>query len=474
MTLGRPFHRRSLDRLIEGMRAALEEFGEIRDDDNVLAGAALDPGTRRLVQGRRLRAQAVRALETPYYGRLFDQIGLDPGALTAENIATIPVTAKETLREDPAAFVRRGGAPAHQCGTTGTTGRSTMIWLSDDELHLIASLSAITYFQSHMVRPDDRVVIAVSPRNRIAVHATAFAATAVGASVDVTGMVEPEAMLARLSAVQPLPGHKPRTSVLTAHPSYLAALVETGEALGRTPADFGLERVIVGGELLTAGLRRRAARLFGDAEILENYALTELVPFAAGRCERGHYHFEPATCLVEALDLDDGGPAAGGAPGTLVGTPLPPFRDTTVLLRYDTEDVVRLLDGPADCAMGNLPAVAELLGKRRHAVRHEHGWTFTRPVAEALEALDAVPLPARYGMRATTGGVAVEAVVRSADDAAKAAVEAALAERGVPLAGLRLVTDPDELRSPLPLRCDLREGDFGARQALVPAGGPRP
>jgi hypothetical protein len=54
-----------------------------------------------------------------------------------------------------------------------------------------------------------------------------------------------------------------------------------------------------------------------------------------------------------------------------------------------------VLDGPLACTLRTQPATSDLLGKRRLAVRHDAGWTFPRQVLEALEALEAVPLPAR-------------------------------------------------------------------------------
>lgn len=476
MTLGRPFHRRSLDQLLEGMRAAQREFGGIDvDGDDLLGGAALDPGTRRMVQGRRLRTQALRAAnETAFYAEVFRRHGIDPAVIGHDSVSSIPVTSKQALRDDPSAFVRKGAVPVHGCSTTGTTGRATTVWLSDDELHLMATLSTLAHFQSRTFRPDDQILVGISPRNRIALHATAFAAAAVGAAVRIGGMVDPEHLLATLAEHHPLPGHKSRISVLTAHPSYLALLVETARRIGLGPADFGLERVLAGGEILTRGLRRRAREVFGEIEFDENYALTELVPFGGGRCEKGHLHYEPATCLVEVLDLHGRHrPVADGEPGVLVGTPLPPFRDTTLLLRYDTEDVVETLAQPPDCTMSRLPALAQLLGKKRQAVCHDGGWTFVRSVVEALESVDGVPLPARFGFQGAQGGVAVE-LVAPAGAGLRAEIGVALERHGVPLTGLSTVASPDELSRPLPLRCDLREGDYGpAQPATLAATGPR-
>jgi hypothetical protein len=154
-------------------------------------------------------------------------------------------------------------------------------------------------------------------------------------------------------------------------------------------------------------------------------------------------HFEPTSGLAEVVDPETGAPAAPGAVGTVVATPFRPYRDTTVLLRFDTGDAVRALSGPATCELRNLPATGQLLGKLSGAVRHDGGWTFAREVAEALEAVDAVPLPARYGYRAVPGGVAVEVFVRPGCDvtAARKIVGDELETRGVPLRSLSTTSE---------------------------------
>jgi hypothetical protein len=93
-------------------------------------------------------------------------------------------------------------------------------------------------------------------------------------------------------------------------------------------------------------------------------------------------------------------------------------------------------------------------------VRHDAGWTFPRQVLEALEALEAVPLPARCGFQAVPGGVAVEARVHRDSPQVRQEVARSLEVRGVPLRALHLVEDPRELHHPLPLRCDLKEASF--------------
>ena len=101
-----------------------------------------------------------------------------------------------------------------------------------------------------------------------------------------------------------------------------------------------------------------------------------------------------------------------------------------------------------------------MLGKRDLAVCHDEGWTYPRQVAEALEALDEVPLPARYGYWAVPGGVAVEVVVRNTTWETQQRVETSLQEHGVPAREVYLRESREQLQRPMPLRGDLREQMF--------------
>jgi len=502
---GTPFALWSLDRLVDALLATRREFGAGAGggaaETELLTGPALDEATRRDLQLRRFRQQATRgARETAYYGRRFAGLGLDPGRLTYADVARLPPTPKAALRDDPGAFVRRGAAAAVRTTTTGTTGRPTSVYFTARELEATAALSAIGLLVHGQLGPEDVVQVSTSARATLGNTCFARACARIGAVWALTGLVDPGLALAQLAEAHRVPGKKPRPSYLVAYPSYLGDLVELGLAAGLGPADFGLERIAAGGEIVTAGLKARARRLFGAGVAFdEGYAQTETWPLGGVRCAAGHLHFEPSWGLVEVLALPDahpdagapadpGGPpaAAPGAPGVLVATPFVPYRDASVVLRYATEDAVRTLEGRLTCPLRHQPATSDVLGKLRLAVRHgpgPAGWTFPRQVLEALEAeslADAVPLPARCGFWAVPGGVAVEARVRPgyADRAdARRAIGAQLEAQGVPLRALRLVEDPTRLRRPLPLRGDLREASFAPPVPPAPSaaadGAPR-
>jgi phenylacetate-coenzyme A ligase PaaK-like adenylate-forming protein len=282
-------------------------------------------------------------------------------------------------------------------------------------------------------------------------------------------------MLTALSARRRLPGHADRPSLLSANPSYLGMLVEAAASTGLGPDDFALRQIFTGGELLTAGLRARLAALFGEIGIDETYALTETLPFGARVCRDGHLHFEATNGLLELINPLTGRRADPGEDATTVATPLPPVRETTILLRYDTEDVVEVLPAELDCELRHQPACSRVKGKLAACACLDDGRLVTpRQVAEALEASPHVPLPARYGLRSCGDRVVVEAVVRNHTDAeARRDVLEGLLDTGVPLRELRLLDDPGQLSRPMPLRGDLCEPTHrssGTRLSEVPVG----
>jgi phenylacetate-CoA ligase len=380
--------------------------------------------------------------------------------LRYEDIVRIPVTPKAALRDTPDAFVRRTANACFRTTTTGTTGWPTSACFSAAELHTFVTLGAISSLIHGLVTPDDIVLLSTSARATLGNTCFAGACARIGAQVSMGGLVDPTHTLALLAERRHLAGKKSRVSVLSIYPSYLGELVTAGHAAGYRRADFGLERISVGGEIVTAGLKTRSQELFGPLTFSEGYGITEPWPFGGTLCEEGHLHFEHSHGLLEVLHLETGDPALAGEVGTLVLTPFPPYRETSVLLRYNTEDVVRSLAGPCTCALRHLPVTTDILGKRRLAVRHEGGWIFPRAVVEALEAIEDVPLPARYGFWAVPGGVAVEVVARADVPSVRRRIEQSLIDWQVPVCELHVVTDQTQLSRPFPLRCDLREHSF--------------
>lgn len=459
---GKPFHLRSLDRIIDALCETYHEFGMVGSEGiELLRPPALDEETRKEVHLRRFRTQALRAAsETTYYADLFKRISLDPKRLRYEDIQHIPLTKKKMLMANAGAFVRNKAKPCFRATTTGTTGWPTSICFSDYEMRTYITLGAISNLFDRQIEPDDIVQISTSSRAVLGSTCFAGSCTRIGALVFMSGLVEPDFALKLLSEKHHIPGKKSKVSILMTYPSYLGELTDVGLRLGYRPSNFGLHRIILGGEIVTEGLKVRCQQLFGPVQFSEGFGMTEIWPFGGHLCSEGHLHFEISQGLLEVVNLEKDIPVLPGEAGTMVVTPFPPYRETTLLLRYDTQDVVRVVTGPSNCKMQGIPSTSNLLGKLNLSVRHENGWTFPRDVMEALEAVDEVPLPAKFSFWAVPKGVAVEVIVRENTLNVRNKIEISLAERNVPLRELFLLDDRSQLRQPYPLRGDLKETLF--------------
>jgi phenylacetate-CoA ligase len=452
---GTPIHLPSLNYLVQRyVSAPVHTDGGLR--------AARTPKAMPLLRGqeRSLRRQVQLAVQdTDYYADLFAQHGVDPRAVTAANITDIPVTSKQAIRHCPEAFIRRGFQPTLRTMTTGTTGLGTTSFFTTRESQIFALTTALGLCRGGGISKADVVQISTSARALLGNQTTMDACRHVGALVYQTGIVDPAYSLAQLASENAL-RHK-QASLLVTYPSYLGKLVETGLALGYGPQDFGLEKINIGGEVNSNGLRKRSEALFGPVNWWEGYGITEVWPFRGRYCEAGHLHFDRLRGLMEVVDPATGRAAQPGQAGSLVLTPFLPYREASILLRYDTGDMVRTLTEPCTCSLHYQPAVGPLLGKQRFCVCTRGGWFGPRDVLAILEPNPALRLPVRCGLWAENDGFGLEVLVSEPTSKLHEEIWRQFQSAGLPIEILRLVTTQAQLEWPLPWRGDLCEHTFG-------------
>jgi phenylacetate-coenzyme A ligase PaaK-like adenylate-forming protein len=462
---GRRIHISDLTGLGADLRATRAEFGGLAMPR---LGAGADDEVHARIVAKRLRRTVRLALnQVPYYRERLAGTGVDLRRLTVDGFTdAVPVTPKEHLKRLPEAFVADGATPVLRAETTGTTGRPTAVWFSDYELSLTSSLGSVLFFGLDGVDESDIMVVATSSRAPLSMTMLIERCRRLGAGVVPVGLVDPHLALDALLRVHRLPGKRPRATTLTTYPSHLASIVALAERRGHGPGDFGLRTITSAGEVLTDALRARAERVLGG-RIIDNYAMTEIYPVAGRSCGSGHLHFANDFAVIEVVDPVTGRKAADGAVGSLVVTPLFPFRDTSIVLRLDTGDLTRRVRGAA-CELADTVAVEPLLGKAAMTAVAGAGPVYQREVLEALQAEPAIPLPTRYGVQ--TGILHVAA--GESDDTVNGRGE--VLRRRI-LARLPAVTDvvlhahPAELPDAVPLRTDLREAHFGHRPAVAVA-----
>jgi phenylacetate-coenzyme A ligase PaaK-like adenylate-forming protein len=461
MTFGRRFNIKNIHKLIEDIKATYKEFGGIGSEgSDILQGPQLDEETRLMIHERRMQYMAELVYEnTEFYHNLFDKYGINPNEVTLDNLDQVPITHKKDIRDNPTGFINRKSSPSLQAFTTGTTGKPTAIWFSIYELELTAARGAISLALNATITPSDIVQINISSRATLGVYNTLRSARLIGAAVYPVGLIPPEETLALLVEEKELPGKKKKVSVMTTCPSYLGSLLEKGKELGYKAADFGLEKILCGGEILTDALRREASTFF-EAEVLEGYAMTEIMPLTGWVCSQDHLHFEPNVGMIEILDPFTYKPVGKGEIGTLVVTPYFPYRDTTLLYRFDTEDIVRRIGCNVNCELSNLPATSKILGRLSFSVKSNAHFYFERDLLEVLEAIPQIPLPVRYYFTPQKGGFHLNILVREASQEVKTIITEKMKMAGLPLQSVSLYTSLENMEHTIPVRADLREETF--------------
>jgi phenylacetate-coenzyme A ligase PaaK-like adenylate-forming protein len=455
---GRRIRVADIEHVVADILATRAEFGGI-GDLAAFRGTSMAAQDRRPIDDRRLRRLARAAYaNTAYYRHHFDRAGLCPDDINLSTLEQVPVTRKEALRDLPEAFVDQRVRPWYRAETTGTTGAPTAVWFSRHEADLLSAMTAISFLIDFELGAGDVVQLNLSSRAYFGIHCLANAAALIGAAACSVGLVAPEVALARLADTTHIVGKQPRPTLLITYSSYLGLLVALGESLGYHAGDFGLRQIMCGGEILTDGLRRRAERLFG-AKIVETYGMTETSPASGQICAAGHLHFHPEQGITEVLDLTGTRPAEPGELGVLTFTPVHPYRETTLLLRLFSGDVVRrLADDDLGCELAQLPATSRVLGKRQH-MRDIAGRTVTpRDILELIEADPAAVLPSRWATEAAHDGMVLHVLGRDGE-LAERTHERGLA-LGLPLSRVVVHDELDTMPPTAPVRADLRELRF--------------
>ncbi len=378
-------------RLVGDILATRTEFGTgDREQIREMLGAAVDPDVQRTTDARRWRATVRRAYdETLYYRSALDRLGTAPDDLTLDRSAELPPTPKSALRSLPEAFVSHRASPVFQAWTTGTTATPTPFWFSDYELELAAALSALSYLVNATIGADDVLAVCIGSRAALGIQNTMLSCRLVGAACFLIGMVDPA-------------------------------------------------------ETLSDALRRRAEEAFGAA-VLDGYGMTETFPLGGIVCDEGHLHHATDQGRVEVLEPRTLAPAGPGAVGVLVVTPYYPYRETTMVLRLATGDLVRRLGTEPGCGLARLPATSRLLGKAAQCPAGGERPLYQRELLELLEAEPDVPLPCRYAVQPAADGYDLHVLVPRNGPALLTRLEGRAADRGLPLRKLELHDDPSTM-----------------------------
>lgn len=296
------------------------------------------------LQVSRLKKTIQAAMNSPYYGNLYKQMGLSADSVsTVSDIQKLPFTTKQNLRDNfPYGFL---GLPQKELirlhSSSGTTGNPTVIFHNRHDIDSWANLMARSLFCA-------------------GVRDTDVFQNICGYGL-FTGGLGFQYGIERLGCLS-IPagaGNSPRqiklmrdygTTVAHAIPSYLNRLFEVFQEEGLDPQrDTKLHTFVIGAEPHTEEQRRRIEEMFG-VKAYNSFGLSEMNgPGVAFECtyQNGLHIWEDAY-IVEIIDPDTLQPVPEGEVGELVMTTLD--REAMPLIRYRTRDLTRIL--PGDCPCG--------------------------------------------------------------------------------------------------------------------------
>ena len=311
---------------------------------------------------------------SPYYREKFAQTGFRPEQLrTLDDLRRIPFSHKRDLLSDADAVKRfvitpdrdilsrrpstlwgalRHGKAAMQerfeqefrpILLTSTTGRSAdpvpFLYTAYDIERL--GRAGAWVMEVCAARREDRMLNLFPFAPHLAFWITHYAGTAFGVFVVGTGGGKTMGTDGNLRLIRKL-----RPDVLIGMPTFLYHLLCQAASEGVSLCN--LRKIVLGGEKVPAGMRRRLralARELGaeQIDILCTYGFTEAkmawaqCPYPEGETPGG-YHLRPEMGLMEIVDPESGEPLPPGSPGEIVFTPID--ARGSVVLRYRTGDLI--------------------------------------------------------------------------------------------------------------------------------------
>ena len=315
------------------------------------------------LQLARLKWQVDRCYDrSDFYRERFNAAGVSPADVkTLYDIRKFPFIQKEELREEQAQHPFLGrftvapeAAFREVHPSTGTTGTPVNTIWSATDVQYITEVTARTLW-SIGVRPGDILQNAFAYGLWVAGLAVHYAGSKIGCLVIPIGAALTERQIDYMVRL--------KSTVLVATPSYAIYLAEQLRAHNYSISDINLRIGCFGGEPGTEvpATRQTIERGLG-IDAYDYYGLAEIGPTFASECaHKAGLHWSEDLHLIEVVDPETKQPVAEGEVGVLVITHLE--RRATPMIRYWTNDLVRLDRSPCPCGRTHARSPEGILGR---------------------------------------------------------------------------------------------------------------
>lgn len=288
---------------------------------------------------------------SPFYGRLYRDAGLEPGDIKEfKDIRRVPKTDKGMLREvqtrPPFPYGDILAVPLSEVtefrqtsGTTGTPVYQAETW--QDWEWWSECWAYILYAQGY--RDTDRVFLPFGYNIFVAFWAGHYGAEKIGCEVVPGGVLDTEARILKMQEI--------RCTAFMATPTYVLGMADTARRMGIDPAkDLPVARITCAGEpgASIPTTKKRIEDAWG-ARVYDHIGATEIGAWSY-ECtfQPGGLHVNEPFFLVEIEDLETGEPIVeAGKNGRMVITALD--RVAKPCIRFDSKDVIRWSDRTCEC-----------------------------------------------------------------------------------------------------------------------------
>ncbi len=308
------------------------------------------------LQMKRVRWVIRHAYENvPFYRRKLKEAGIHPDDVkTREDVAKIPFTTKEDLRENYPfglfAVPKEKVVRIHT--SSGTSGKPKVVGYTAKDLENWIDMVARCLYMVGLREKDvfQNMVSYTFFTGGLGLH---YGAERIGAMVVPAGTGNTEKQIRYMLDFG--------TTAIHCTPSYAMHIKEVAEDMGIEPSEIGLRIGCFGAEPWSENTRKRLENAFG-LKAFDSYGLSEMNgPGVAFECqEQDGLHIWVDHYFVELIDPETGEVVGEGEKGELVLTPL--TKEALPLLRYRTGDLTMLMTDKCACGRTH-PRIHRVFGR---------------------------------------------------------------------------------------------------------------
>lgn len=320
---------------------------------------------------------------SPYYFRLFSQLGLKPGRIrTFADFRQIPCTNKADIAEDYRRFicVSEEQIVDRSC-TSGTSSSPTPFVLTESDLNRLTKNEATSLALAGINRLDTVMLCCTIDQRFMAGLAYFLGLRQIGASVIRQGVSN---LLGQWDCIR---AEKPTAIICV--PSFLLRLIRFAKENGIDYRSSSLQKVVCIGESIRNPdfswneLGRRLNEAWPELSLHSTYASTEIgAAFTECSAGRGGHH-NPELTHIEVLD-QVGCPVAPGEVGELVVTTL--GVEGMPIVRFRTGDLVQLHTEACSCGRST-PRLSPVIGRKNQMLKVRGTTIYPPAIHDALNSV---------------------------------------------------------------------------------------